>query len=62
MTRHTGLVSPGLPGAKGSLNFCPVQRFERPSTAFSDPDAADSLPASFNLALRCCESGTEEAH
>jgi hypothetical protein len=35
---------------------------ERPRAGLSDPDAADSLPASLNLALCCYKSGADEAH
>jgi hypothetical protein len=35
--------------------------FERPPAGLSDPDAADSSPASLNLALCSCESGVDEA-
>jgi hypothetical protein len=36
--------------------------FERPSTVLSDPDAADSLSASLDLALGCYKSRADEAY
>ena len=35
--------------------------FERPSAGLSNPDAADNLPASLNLALCSRKSGSDEA-
>jgi hypothetical protein len=36
--------------------------FERPSTVLSDPDAADRLSASLDLALACYKSRADEAY
>jgi hypothetical protein len=41
---------------------CARSTLERPSTGFNDPDAANNLPASLNLALCCSRSGANEAH